>query len=531
MQSIESVKRTHRTALVLLGHVLALSSVASGQTQSVQRARSEDLTRALVSLNSSYQGADSTGRAALIGDMLATAAERRQLLASMLESDPGQVLRVALSPELRASLPAVVRTAVEQHVDLEGELEVLQEDYANGARLRHSLYSGGTRLLLQFAGNPPELLTGDRVRVRGVRLDDTLALQSGTTSLTSVQSAAAAAVLPNTFGEQRTMVLMVNFQDNLLQPYTLADAQSMVFTTTSNFDREGSYQQTWLTGNAFGWFTLAMSTAVCDNVTLATLAKQAATGSGVNLSLYTRYVYVFPRNACTWSGMATIGGNPSQAWINGDMSLKVVAHEMGHNFGLYHAHALDCGSSPIEPPCTWTEYGDTLDIMGNTPGHFGPYMKERLGWLNFGNSPTITTVQTSGTYRVEPFESASSGGAKALKILKSTDSTTGNRTWYYVEFRQAIGFDAFLNIGYSNVLNGVVIRTGTENDAGSSYLLDMTPATDDWTDPALDGGLSFFDPASGVTVKTTSVSSTRATVIVTLDAVSLTAPKNLRIVR
>src|SRR5438874_1325404 len=230
MQSIESVKRTHRTALVLLGHVLALSSVASGQTQSVQRARSEDLTRALVSLNSSYQGADSTGRAALIGDMLATAAERRQLLASMLESDPGQVLRVALSPELRASLPAVVRTAVEQHVDLEGELEVLQEDYANGARLRHSLYSGGTRLLLQFAGNPPELLTGDRVRVRGVRLDDTLALQSGTTSLTSVQSAAAAAVLPNTFGEQRTMVLMVNFQDNLLQPYTLADAQSMVFT-------------------------------------------------------------------------------------------------------------------------------------------------------------------------------------------------------------------------------------------------------------------------------------------------------------
>jgi hypothetical protein len=183
------------------------------------------------------------------------------------------------------------------------------------------------------------------------------------------------------------------------------------------------------------------------------------------------------------------------------------------------------------PPCTWTEYGDTLDIMGNTPGHFGTYMKERLGWLNFGSSPTITTVQTGGTYPVEPFESASSGGAKALKILKSTDSTTGSRTWYYVEFRQAIGFDAFLSDGYSNVLNGVVIRTGTENDAGSSYLLDMTPSTDDWTDPALDSGLSFSDPASGVTVKTTSVSSTRVTVIVTLGVVSPTAPTNLRIVR
>ena len=79
--------------------------------------------------------------------------------------------------------------------------------------------------------------------------------------------------------------------------------------------------------------------------------------------------------------------------------------------------------------------------------------------------------------------------------------------------------------------DGVVIRTGTENDAGSSYLLDMTPATEDWTDPALDGGLSFSDPASGVTVKTSSVSSVRATVIVTLGVASPTAPTNLRIVR
>jgi hypothetical protein len=36
-------------------------------------------------------------------------------------------------------------------------------------------------------------------------------------------------------------------------------------------------------------------------------------------------------------------------------------------------------------------------------------------------------------------------GANALKIVKSTNSTTGQRTWYYIESRQAIGFDSFLS--------------------------------------------------------------------------------------
>ena len=36
---------------------------------------------------------------------------------------------------------------------------------------------------LHFAGEPPELLTGTRVRVRGVRIDGVLALESGRASV------------------------------------------------------------------------------------------------------------------------------------------------------------------------------------------------------------------------------------------------------------------------------------------------------------------------------------------------------------
>ena len=183
MQSIRSIRGLCKIALFLISSVLACGTDASGQSRSEPGARTEDLTKALVSLNLSYQRSGPRGRSALVDQMLATAAERRKLLASMVESEPGRVLRVALTSEFRASLPAAVRSDVEQHVVLDGTIEVLQEDYASGARLRHFLDTGGTRLSLHFAVNPPGHLTGDRVRVRGVLLDNMLALDSGTTSL------------------------------------------------------------------------------------------------------------------------------------------------------------------------------------------------------------------------------------------------------------------------------------------------------------------------------------------------------------
>jgi hypothetical protein len=101
----------------------------------------------------------------------------------------------------------------------------------------------------------------------------------------------------------------------------------------------------------------------------------------------------------------------------------------------------------------------------------------------------------------------------ALKILKSTDPTTGNGTWHYVEYRQAIGFDSFLSTN-KNVLSGVVIHTGSESTGNSSYLLDMAPTTTYWPGPALDVGQSFHDPDSQVTITPMSVGSTGATVAV-----------------
>jgi len=403
--------------------------------------------------------------------------------------------------------------------EIEGELEILHEDTPRGGRNSYFLKTGERRLSLNFAKDAPtDLTSGTQIRVRGVRTNNTLALQSDGGSVQVLSLPAL-----NTLGEQRTLVILVNFQDKPTeQPWTVEQVRNLVFDTTSEFFRENSYQQTWLSGDIAGWYTIPFTSTICDVFAIANYAKEAATTAGYSLAAYSRYVYAFPQNACGGQGVGTIGGSPSEAWIIGSLDLKVLSHELGHNLGLYHSRALDCGQSVLGTNCSVFEYGDRIDTMGNvSAGHFNAYQKERLGWLDYGTSPFITTVQENGLFTIEPLETVGRG-PKALAILKSTDAITGQQTWYYVEYRQAVGFDSFLDTN-ANVLNGIVVHTGSPSDGNSSYLLDMTPASasqnwSDWSDPALVAGRSFHDPTSGVTISTVSTSSVEAVVSVNFAA-------------
>src|SRR5262249_34836088 len=210
-------------------------------------------------------------------------------------------------------------------------------------------------------------------------------------------------------------------------------------------------------------------------------------------------------------------GNPSHAWINGSLQLRVVGHETGHNLGLYHSHALECGSVTIAAAgCSPIEYGDTVDIMGSAAGHYNAYQKEWLGWLGYGASPPLTTAATDGVYSIDNYETLGSN-PKAVKVLKSANPNSGARDWYYIEHRQAIGFDGDL-AGNTNIVSGVVIHSGSEASADTSYLLDMTPATASWFDPALGVGQTFQDTDSGATISVLSADSGGATISVAYRA-------------
>lgn len=429
----------------------------------------------------------------------------------------------------RALLAQGAAPAAQKKITVEGVLEVLHEDREQGSRYHYFLNTAQGKVKLQMPAHKhaagkghsheDEHQTGDRVRVRGTQLGQTLALDSGSDSMQPLANISA-----NTFGAQSTLVILVNFQDNPVQPYTTAVAQDVVFNQTSQFHYENSYHQTWLTGAVRGWYTIAANSADCDINAIYSLARQAAQADGVNLANYSRFIYAFPQSSgCGWWGLGTVGGNPSHAWINGDLQLRVVAHETGHNLGLYHSHSLECGSVTIGGSCSSIEYGDTVDVMGTSSGHINAFQKEWLGWLNYGSSPPIVTAVESGVYTLDAYETAASN-PKAVKILKSTDPTTGYRDWYYVEYRQAVGFDSYLS-GNTNVVNGVVIHTGSESSMNSSNLLDLTPATSSWNDPALGVGQSFQDPDSGVTLTLLSADTAGATISVTYGATQC-APAN-----
>jgi hypothetical protein len=143
------------------------------------------------------------------------------------------------------------------------------------------------------------------------------------------------------------------------------------------------------------------------------------------------------------------------------------------------------------------------------PKHFNAAQKERLGWLGYGASPPITTVQSSGVYTIDPYESMGAA-PKALKVLSSAGD------WYYVEYRQPIGFDASTVTGNLNVRNGVVVHMMDGTNANGIYLLDMTPATSSWADPALGVNQSFVDVAGGITISPQWTDGTNAGVNITL---------------
>lgn len=356
----------------------------------------------------------------------------------------------------------------------------------------------------------------------------------------SARSAAAAAVLfgvgcghvraqsappPGaTTGEIRTAVILVNFQDNTTQPKTATQANTLVFSNVSDFLWENSYHHTFLSGDTFGWFTLPMSGAVCDTDTLVREANDAAVAAGANLGAYAQVIYMFPKTPCTWAGLGGVGANGQKlVYVNGANAFdqRVIAHEMGHGFQLDHSDALECGAVSVGDSCSDLDQASPDDTMGSRAGHYNVFQKERLGWLGTSGMPAITTVTASGRYTLEPLETQTTG-LKALKIRQGTDPATGQAVWYYLEYRQPVGFDSIL-ASVGTLTQGVSIIRGMPSNTGSvNTLIDTTPESNtlsrlsDFEDGTLLAGRSYTDAGAGVTISVVSADANGAVVDVTV---------------
>jgi hypothetical protein len=366
----------------------------------------------------------------------------------------------------------------ETPVMVTGKLDIVHaDDFVNKrSRFFYMLEDGKNKRVfkLRLEGPPPaHIRSGSTVTVRGKAKGHNLVVAQDAGGMQKIAAAALAA--PE--GEQRTLVLAVNFRDASLA-CSVDAIQDLMFTdpndaSIDDFYQEASFGQVWFSGDVQGPYTIDyFSTGACDYYGWAAAADALAQANGVDLSLYDRKVYVLPsKNTCGWGGLGTVGGNPSRAWILSCGMKDIYGHELGHNLTAHHA------ATPS------SEYGDRSDIMGISGvglRHFNAPHKEQLGWLP---PSQVLTVTEDGVYEVAPLALAATDtiAPQALKIAKPDTNE-----YYYLSYRKALGFDASLSSTYRNRVN---VHRYKGNGAVQTYFLS-----------SLLDGTSFTDLANGLTV-------------------------------
>ncbi len=247
---------------------------------------------------------------------------------------------------------------------------------------------------------------------------------------------------------------------------------------------------------------------------------------------YTRIFIILPNpGGCGWAGLGTLGcstlSSPgdgsfvaSSAWqlVNymstRDQGVKLSTHEGGHNLTLHHASSRDFGSEalgPLSAAGTRSEYGDVFSAMGSwNLGHYPAPHKLRLNWLDAGTN--ILTVENNGSFSVQPIETIPAG-VQALKVRRGT----GNDAWLWIEYRQPIGlYDSTLS---TQPFSGALIHYEDSTTGTRTHLLDFTPETSSWRDPALLVGKAWTDPYSNVSISIESASATALGVAVYYGAI------------
>ena len=310
-------------------------------------------------------------------------------------------------------------------------------------------------------------------------------------------------------------VILFNFANDQRRPVTPDHARRTVFTgenSVNTYLRESSFGRTGITGDVFGWFTIPDRGDDCTFAGWGRAAQSAAAASGVDLDAYDHKVLVFPHaSSCDWSGMAELPGSVS--WINGELTVRVVGHELGHNLGAHHASGLRCVEGGVRVAigsnCSVDEYGDPFDIMGAGDRHTSNWNKAKLGWLGDSNRATATT---SGTFALAAQESLTAD-VQLLRIPR------GDGLFYYLELRQPFGtfFDNFALA--DPAVRGITLRLAPDySNTVQSQLIDTTPDTESFEDAPLAVGRSFADPQHRIWIVNRGILGGKATVEVSIGA-------------
>lgn len=291
-----------------------------------------------------------------------------------------------------------------------------------------------------------------------------------------------------TEGPKTVLFMRVDFDDRPGEPLSLASATSLINTNVNNFYVAGSFNKTTVSGVFPPLLRMPRSAAEYQDagnyLQLLSDARTAARDAGFDTNTYSLDIVAHPSLFSGWAGRGYVGAKGT--WLNGSFGTGVTSHELGHNYGLWHANFWNAGASIIGAG-SLQEYGNVFDVMGNSgASHFNAWFKRSLDWMP---ATRVQSVSTSGTYRIYPLEVLTpDGGMQALRVPRN-DSQSRD---YWLEFRTAFTSNVSLS-------NGASVNFGFPfMGSGGSHLLDMTPFDGTRTDSALVIGRTFSDTQGNV---------------------------------
>ena len=418
-----------------------------------------------------------------------------------------------------------------------GTVRVLHgDDPSNGrSTVRYALETSTGVLPVDPGSRATELTPGSKVRLTGVQDAAGRLSLAGTGTVEPIAAALpvrAAGTRLATLDQRLTAVVIMG-SNAAAADLAPASATNVMFAATAgsvdHYYREQTYEQIGFRGDVLGPFTGAGFTAgLCEDERYLEQATVFAAAAGKPLTGYQHVIVVMPlTSACPFSGEAYVSGR--NVWVNGgpNFNLETLAHELGHNLGVYHAGKLDCGPAPVASPlsasCTDPEtdanaqYGDPFDPMGYfTPTRqMSALFKSQIGVLGGG----VQVLGTAGDYHISPLEQSS--GVRALAI-----PIDDNRS-YVVDVRAVSGsYDSYS--ASDPAVRGVMIRRDawSSGSAPHSLLVNTHAATSsDWHNAPLLVGETFTDAANGVALTLLALDGSGATVRVAMP--TDTTPPNV----
>lgn len=524
--------------------------------------------------------ANAQERIRLESNGVALAKVRRPEFLSLIRRQPKAALAHAVPAAAREQLPAAVVANLESRVSGRGDLEVLARTAPSSIAVLRRARFGETTYTAHVFGERENQRTTRNISLHGVALDGHLAVSGsplrafepgesipaekpvaadscivsgfapkagavaaesgdriywlcrgghleaaeGMVAESEGEPITAAAYAQN--GPRRVLLMLVDFSDRAGGPAGVAQT---TLDEVATFLSECSYGQlTFPTRVVTSVLRMPQpSTYYRDRIRgddeLLNHARAAAVTAGFSPETFDfdavafEYIGMHDGSGNVWSGLGFVG--TKGAWAQGPLSAATLAHEFGHNLGLWHANSW-ISSTTIGLGGTHSEYGNSFDAMGYAVEfprkHYSANFKYVLGWLP---GESVENVVASGTYRIYAQDQNSLLPERKYAVrIPVGIFVSGELEDYWLDFRQ------LLAARFPSTAAAPILQWG--NDAGSylaSRLLDTLPATATMDDAPLLSGRVFTDNERSISIETAGNGGAGADAYVDVQ-ISMTAP-------